>query len=207
MTMYVDPASPAGLLLRAGSMGTLLLLVGGGAVLLLVLLLSLVAGWRRAARQSGIALAAVVGLWAVSLGLSLGLLQGRTLARDGELAYCGFDCHLHVGVHEVRHGERLDVVLALRSDAKREPEYPSLLDIAVVAADGRRFAPVAGDVGGALGPGESREATLGFDVPPDADGLRLVANWSGLPEWLVPGPDQALVQRRTGIALVEAASR
>jgi hypothetical protein len=96
------------------------------------------------------------------------------------------------------------VTLRFRSDARRSPEYPALLDIAVVSGDGRRFGPVAGDVGDVLAAGESREVTLRFDVPADARDLRLVANWRGTPGWVVPGPDQVLVQRRSGITLVPA---
>jgi len=205
--MYVDPASAFGLLLRLAGMGTLFLLVVGGMVLLLVLLVSVLTGRTAMARWAGFALGGVASLWAVSLLLSVVLLRGRTLRPGEELVYCGFDCHLHLTVRDVKHDGRLDVTLALRSDAKQEPEYPALLDIAVTSADGRRFAPVAGDVGGALGAGEGRDVTLGFDVPADAQGLRLVANWQGTPEWLLPGPEHAIVQRRRGIALDPAVSQ
>lgn len=205
--MYVDPASPIGLLLRVFGLGTLLLLVVGGALMLIVLLVAFFTGRGGLARLAGLGLAALVVLWGGSLLLSMALLRGRTLRPGQELVYCGFDCHLHVGVRDVRRDGRLDVTLALRSDAKREPEYPSLLDIAVASADGRRFAPVAGDVGGALGPGETRDVILTFDVPADAEGLRLVANWGSAPDWLVPGPEHAFVQRQSGIALAPGASR
>ena len=168
---------------------------------MVVLLGALVRRRMALARRAALALGLLVAFWAASLLLSLGLLHGRTLVPGQELAYCGFDCHLHVGVRDVHREGRLAVTLALRSDAKAEPEYPSLLDIAVTSGDGRRFRPVGGDLGGALGAGEARDVTLDFDVPADARHLRLVANWQGMPGWVVPGPDQVLVQRRNGIAL------
>jgi hypothetical protein len=60
---------------------------------------------------------------------------------------------------------------------------------------------VVGEVGGALAAGASREVTLEFDVPADARALRVVPSWRGAPGWLLPGPENMLVQRRTGIAL------
>jgi len=205
--MFVDPASNAGLLLRVGGVGILLLAIIGSAVLLLVLLVSLLRKRPREARWAATALSSVLGMWAASMLLTVGLLRGRTLAPGEELAFCGFDCHLHVGVRSVAPGERLGVTLTLRSDARQAPEYPALLDIAVASEDGRRFAPVAGDMGGALLAGESRDVPLQFDVPTDARDLRLVANWRSAPAWLMPGPDHVVVQRRTGIALAPSEAR
>jgi hypothetical protein len=88
-------------------------------VLLLVLLVSLLRRRPREARWAGTALASVLGVWAASMLLTLGLLRGRTVAPGEELAFCGFDCHLHVGVLNVTRGERLGVTLRLRSDARR----------------------------------------------------------------------------------------
>jgi hypothetical protein len=200
--MYIDPASLIGTMLRAAGIASMLLLVVGGAVLLLVLLVALRRRWTALAHRAATGLAIVVGVWGAALLASIALLRGHTVAPGDELAFCGgLDCHLHVGVRAVERRGRLAVRLAFRSDARREPEYPSLLDIAVVSTDGRRFPPVAGDVGGALAAASSREATLEFDVPEDARALRLVPGWRGAPGWLLPGPDNVLVQRRTGIAL------
>jgi hypothetical protein len=205
--MYVDPSSSLGLLLRVAGIGTVLLLVPGAVLLSAELAFALLRGRPGLVRHAAAGLGVIAAAWAVGLGLTLVALRGRTLAPPEELAFCGLDCHLHVGVRAVRRATHLDVTLALRSDARREPEFPGLLDYAVTSADGRRFDPVAGGAGGTLAAGESREVTLGFDVPADATGLRLVASWRGTPGWLVPGPDQVLVQRRSGIALAPQALR
>src|SRR5690242_13259501 len=151
------------------------------------------------------AIAALGGAgWAAAYAALLAagpLLTPRRLLDPGdELAFCGLDCHLHVSVASVERAAGLVVTLRLRSDAREAPEYPSHLRVRAVDAAGNVYAP-AGTLDGALGAGETREAALRFALPATARAPRLVVSWGDWEDYLVPGPENALVQQRRAIRL------
>jgi hypothetical protein len=199
--MRFDPETSLGLLLRLGGAGAFLLLAASITGSLLVAAFALVRHNGRLVRRAG-----VVGLslLAVYGGLLLAgplLLGRRTLVPGQELAFCGFDCHLHLtATHVVRNGG-LEVTVRARSDAREAPEDPRYVTLSVVDAKGARYAADSMTLDRPLGPGDSYERTLHFDVPSSATGLRLVGTWQGWPAYAIPGPDNIYVQRRSGIAL------
>lgn len=199
--MRIDPETSLGLLLRLGGAGAFLTLAAGITASLLVAGFGLVHGNARISRRAGMA---GLSLLAVYGGLLLAgpLVLGRRTLRPGqELAFCGFDCHLHLtATHVVRNGGLLVMVRA-RSDARAAPEDPRYVTLSVVDAKGARYAADSMTLDTPLGPGDSYERAVHFDVPSTATGLRLVGTWQGWPAYAIPGPDNIFVQRRSGIAL------
>ena len=51
-----------------------------------------------------------------------------------------------------------------------------------------------------FGAGESRTHPVQFAVPPDAGPVRIMVSWGGL-DYLIPGPQNPLVQRRASLAV------
>lgn len=148
-----------------------------------------------------------LGAGAIAAGYTLLLIAGplltrsRTLAPGGELSFCGFDCHLHVSATSERRDDSLDVTLRLRSDAKAAPEYPGELLVVVADAAGREFRPEQPLPADALPAGAAVSRTLRFIVPADIKSPRLLVTWSDWQDYLVPGPQNPLVQRKAALQL------
>lgn len=200
--MRIDPETSLGLLLRLGGAGAFMVLAAGltGAVLLAAY--ALIRDNRRLLRRAGAAGAAMLVVYACLLLAGPLLLGRRTLLPGQELAFCGFDCHLHITATRVARDGGLDVTVWARSDAREAPEDPRYVSLTVVDARGIRYAADSMTLDAPLAPGDSYERTLHFDVPPEASGLRLVGTWQGWPAYAIPGPDNIYVQRRSGIVLV-----
>lgn len=199
--MRIDPETSLGLLLRLGGAGAFLLLAASITGSLLVTGYGLMRHNARLVRRAGLVGLSLVAVYGGLLLAGPLLLGRRTLTPGQELAFCGFDCHLHLtATHVVRNGGLLVTVRA-RSDAREAPEDPRYVTLSVVDAKGARYAADSMTLDLPLGPGDSYERTLRFDVPSSATGLRLVGTWQGWPAYAIPGPDNIYVQRRSGIAL------
>ncbi len=152
----------------------------------------------------------VIGGWLTAYGLAIvaGPLLTRYQQLDAghELAFCGFDCHLHVSVVNVSAGEGLWVTLRLRSDAKSAPEYPSHLRVRAVDADGHEYPASAGALTDVLPAGVTDSSRLRFDLPAAARDPRLRITWGDWEDYIVPGPENVLAQRKRTIPLAAAGS-
>jgi hypothetical protein len=180
--------------------GTVLVLLAAGAVVM-------IAPARRDGRLAGraaLAGGAWLGVYALLVLAGPLVARERVLGLGDELSFCGFDCHLHVSVVEVRHDNGVDVTMRARSDARQVREYPSHLRVRVRDLAGREFAPAAGQLARTLGAGESYTERLRFELPADALEPRLVVSWGDWMDYIVPGPENALVQQRSSIRLASA---
>ncbi|HEX6644179.1 MAG TPA: hypothetical protein VF037_05855 [Gemmatimonadales bacterium] len=152
---------------------------------------------------------AVAGGAIVAAGYAAMLAAGPVLASPvalapgAELAFCGFDCHLHVTAR-AGTGPR-EVILRFRSDAVAVPERPGRLDVAGYDELGNRYAPLAPIPGTPLLAGETVEHVLSF---PDAAGRidRVAITWRGWGPYLIPGPENPLVQARRMLTIDRHAS-
>lgn len=199
--LRIDPETSLGLLLRLGGAGAFLLLAAAITGALLVVVIALLRGNAKTARRAGTAGLVLAGIYGVLLLSGPALLGRRTLAPGQELAFCGFDCHLHLTATHVTRNGGLVVMVRARSDAREAPEDPRYLTLSVVDARGTRYPADSMTLDTPLGPGDAYERPLHFDVPASATGLRLVGTWQGWPAYAIPGPDNIFVQRRSGIAL------
>jgi hypothetical protein len=199
--MRVDPETTAGLLLRVGGPAAFLVLAAGMTAALLTVIVAVArhrdARARRAAAVGGALLLTYGGL----LVAGPLLLGRRTLVPGQELAFCGFDCHLHLTATRVERRDGLEVTVRARSDARAVPEDPRYVTLSVIDRDGHRYAADSMTLDRPLQPGESYERTLRFAVPPTASALRLTGTWQGWLAYVIPGPDNIFVQRRTAIQL------
>src|SRR5215469_4195015 len=143
----------------------------------------------------------------------------RTAARGDEKYFCEMDCHIAYSVLNVEHTKFIGdatahgefVIIALRShfdertiapwrgDSPLRPDPPTLT---LIDASGHSY-PVShigqkaweATYGGqhslsdGLRPGESYETTWVFDVPADAQNLRLLAGWNGFPSYVLIGDE------------------
>jgi len=197
----IDPETSLGLVLRLGGAAAFLTLAAGITGAILVAGFGLLRGNARLSRRALVAGLSLFALYAVLLLAGPLLLGRRTLLPGQELAFCGFDCHLHLtATHVVRNGG-LMVTVRARSDARAAPEDPRYVTLSVVDAKGARYAADSMTLDMPLGPGDSYERAVHFAVPSSATGLRLVGTWQGWPAYAIPGPDNIFVQRRSGIAL------
>lgn len=199
--MRVDPESTTGLFLRLGGAGAFLILAAGLTASLLVAAVAQVRGNARVRRVAALSGSGVLATYALLLVAGPFLLGQRTLQPGEELAFCGFDCHLHLTATHVARDGGLDVTIRARSDARAVPEDPRYVTLSVVDARGTRYSADSMTLDLPLEPGDSYERTVHFSVPPEATGLRLVGTWHGWPAYAIPGPDNIYVQRRSGIAL------
>jgi len=199
--LQIDPDTTLGLLLRLGGLAAFLTLAASITGALLVAAFGLVRGNAKVARRSGMIGLALLGVYGALLLAGPPLLGRRALTPGQELAFCGFDCHLHLtATHVVRNGG-VDVTMRARSDAREALEDPRYVTLSVVDANGTRYPADSMTLNTPLGPGDSYERTLHFAVPASATGLRLIGTWQGWPAYAIPGPDNIFVQRRSGIAL------
>jgi hypothetical protein len=199
--LRIDPETSLGLLLRLGGAGAFLLFAATITASLLVGAFGVVRGNARLVRRAGTTGLALLALYG-GLLLAGPLLLGRRTLRPGEeLAFCGFDCHLHLTATRIVRNGGLVVTVRARSDARQAPEDPRYVALSVIDAAGARYAADSMTLDTPLGPGDSYERSVHFDVPSTATGLRLVGTWQGWPAYAIPGPDNIFVQRRSGIAL------
>jgi hypothetical protein len=199
--LLIDPETSLGLWLRLGGAGAFLTLAAGVTGALLVAAFGLVRGNTIVARRAGMIGLALLGVYAALLLAGPLLLGRRTLVPGQELAFCGFDCHLHLTATHVARDGGLDVTVRARSDARSAPEDPRYVTLSVVDASGARYPADSMTLNTPLGPGDSYEHTLHFAVPAAATGLRRVGTWQGWPAYANPGPDNIFVQRRSSILL------
>jgi len=199
--MRIDPETSLGLLLRLGGAGAFLLLAAGITGSLLVIVLGLVSDKPRWTRRAALVGASLLAVYGGLLVAGPALLGRRTLMPGQELSFCGFDCHLHLTATHVARNGGLQVTVRARSDARAAPEDPRNVTLSVVDASGARYTADSMTLDTPLGPGDSYERTLHFDIPASSTGLRLVGTWHGWPAYAIPGPDNIYVQRRSGIAL------
>jgi hypothetical protein len=152
-----------------------------------------------------VATSVVVTSWlacyAMALVLGPVLTARRTLARGEELHFCGLDCHLHVSVVRVTRDHDLVVTIRFRSDARAAPEFPSHLTMRVVDAAGEEYQAATPRDWPPLPAGESYEREIRFALPPGAAPDRLIATRGDWEDYLVPGPENALVQQRRALRL------
>jgi hypothetical protein len=157
------------------------------------------------------AAAAGTAAWLVCYALAIlagpALTRPRTLGLGEELSFCGLDCHLHLAVTDVRRDGDVTVRLRFRSDAKAAAEYPSHLRVRVLDAAGRQYAAEPAVDLEPLAAGAEYARDLHFRIPAGATAERLVATWGDWPDYVVPGPENALVQRRRSILLTATAAR
>lgn len=142
--------------------------------------------------------------YAIAVLAGPALTPRRTLAVGEEMEFCGLDCHLHLSVAGIRRDSGLAVTVRFRSDARAAPEYPSHLRIRVIDAAGREHAPLESAPLAPLPAGAEYLRDLHFDLPAGAAPDRLVATWGDWPDYIVPGPENAMVQRRRSVRLTPA---
>ena len=192
------------LVLRLGGM---LAFMGAAALLagaLFCIAYAIGTGNRRLARRIALGSAAAAAGYALLLMAGPLLTRSRTLLPGEELSFCGFDCHLHVSATSERLDDSLDVTLRLRSDAKAAPEHPRRLRVVVTDGAGREFLPQQALPPDPLPAGASVSRTLRFIVPGDVASPRLLVSWRGWPNYLIPGPENPLVQRKASLLLASA---
>ena len=199
--LRIDPDTSLGLLFRLGGVAAFLALAASITGALLVAAFGLVRGNPKVTRRAGMAGLALLGVYGALLLAGPLLLGRRTLLPGQELAFCGFDCHLHLTATHVARNGGIDVTVRARSDAREAPEDPRYVTLTVVDASGTRYPADSMTLDTPLGPGDMYERTLHFAVPAAATGLRLVGTWQGWPAYAIPGPDNIFDQRRSGIAL------
>jgi hypothetical protein len=205
--LRIDPETSLGLLLRLGGTAAFLGLAASITGAFMVSVFGLARSNPYLTRRAGVVGLALMGLYATLLLAGPLLLGRRTLAPGQELAFCGFDCHLHLTATHVARDGGLDVTVRARSDAREAPEDPRYVTLSVVDASGTRYPADSMTLDTPLGPGDAYERTVHFTVPASATGLRLVGTWQGWPAYAIPGPDNIFVQRRSGIALTADMSR
>ena len=195
------------LLLRVAGLGAFLLTGLVVAAGLIVAVAAAFTGRPRLLTATVIGLAIWIGCYALAVLAGPLLARRQTLALGEEMAFCGFDCHLHLAVTRVSGAGDLAVQLRFRSDAKAAPEEPSHLRIRVVDAAGHEYAPRRAAPLESLAAGAEYWRELHVALPAGVVAERLVATWGSWPDYVVPGPENALVQRRRSVLLAAPAAR
>ena len=172
-------------------------------------------------RKPGFARAAVVlvaGGAAFYFALLLGFSAGShetILARGQEKYFCEIDCHLAYSVVDVQAQANGHFVITLRTRfdesttspgrSKDAPLTPSPREVRLVDTAGREYAPAstAGTpLSRPLKPAESYITQLGFNLPKDDTGLRLLINTTpGWPDHVVIGDENSWLHKKTYFAL------
>lgn len=200
--MTLDPEGPLALLLRAGGAASFFITLVTAGVAGLVYLRARIKGSAALARTAVRAGGGIVGAYALIWVLGVVVLRGRSLKPGDELLFCGLDCHLHLtALRAVQRDGGVEVVIRARSDAKAVVEDPARVQLSLRDGGGKRWFPAQDILNEPLWPGAAYERTLRFNVPAGASSVALTANWRSLASWLVAGPENTLVQRRTEIHL------
>jgi len=186
-----------GLLALLGS--ALLVVLGLGVVVF-----ALARGNRRlAARAAGLTFSYGV-LYLLGNTIIASLAPRRALPVGEELSFCGFDCHLHVSVvGSETEEDRIGVILRVRSDARREPEYPRYLRFRLVGANDVIVAPdnEARAFQKPLEAGQSYVDSLYFTVPPGGLPYSLRVTYPGPIDALLFGPASSGAAGKTTLSL------
>jgi hypothetical protein len=155
----------------------------------------------------------------------------RTVARGDEKYFCALDCHVAYSVQRMEKmkaignaaagGEFYVVTLRSHFDERtagprrgNSPLTPDAPTLELVDASGRGLSisargqkeweaghPQSHSLGDPLRPGESYETTWVFDVPENAQSLRLLAELRGFPSYLLIGDETSLGHGKTFFAL------
>ena len=186
---------------------------------------------RRWARYSLLSIAVLLAGYASVLGAFSWASYDRTVARGDEKFFCALDCHIAYSVQSVERiktigdataqGEFVVVTVRTHFDERsiapwrgNGPLTPDPPELALVDGSGRQF-PVSSSGQKAwdevhppshrltepLRPGESYETTWVFDVPTDANSMRVFAGWHGFPSYLLIGDEDSPRHAKTYLAL------
>jgi hypothetical protein len=155
----------------------------------------------------------------------------RTVARGDEKFFCALDCHIAYSVQNVErmksiggttaHGEFYVVTLRSHFDERtiapwrgNRPLAPDPPSLTLIDGGGRQY-PVAEKgqkaweavhgkphtLGDGLRPGESYDTTWLFDVPAEAQSVRMFAGWYGFPSQVLIGDEASLGHGKTYLNL------
>jgi len=186
-----------GLLALLGS--ALLVVLGLGVVVF-----GLARGNRRlAARAAGLTIG-YGALYLLGNTIVASLTPRQALPVGEELSFCGFDCHLHISVvGSETEEDRIGVILQVRSDARREPEYPVYLRFRLVGAHDAIVAPdnEARAFRKPLEAGQSYVDSLYFTVPPGGLPYSLRVTYPGPIDALLFGPASSGAAGKTTLSL------
>jgi hypothetical protein len=174
-----------------------------------VALFGIARGDRRLGTRAGLVAVLVVVLYGAALLASPATGRYQVLAPGEEIAFCGFDCHLHVSVVSPVPGSASPppgtrmVNVRARSDARRAPEFPAELRIRLVDGEGQEYLPLpeSGHFAGPLAAGQADTIVLVFATPATASDLRLSVTRSALPDHFLLGPANTRAVARTTLAL------
>lgn len=203
----------------------------GLTVLLLVATVVLLFKRRAWMRYSLAAIVVLLGGYGLLLGFFSWASYDRTAKRGDEKFFCAMDCHIAYSVLNVERMKNIGeatasgefVVVTVRSHFDERtiapwrgngalvPDPPTLVlvdgsgrDIPVSASgqkawDGEH--PPSHSLVDPLRPGESYETTWVFDVPADAQSVRMFAGWHGFPSYLLIGDEASPGHRKTYFGL------
>ena len=159
---------------------------------------------RRLLRNAALVACIAIAVHAAVLVAGPLLARDRVLAPGSEISFCGFDCHLHVSA--ARGARPGAVLLRFRSDAGAVAEHPGYLRVRGFDARGNAYDPVDPIPDVPLVAGDTVEHVLTF-APAQGERIeRVELTWRDWETYLVPGPENPLVQRRRTLALADAPS-
>lgn len=186
---------------------------------------------RRWARYTLLAIVVLLAGYGMLLALFSVTSYDRTVARGDEKFFCALDCHIAYSVRNVERTKTIGettaqgefVVVTVRShfdertiapwrgNGALAPDPPSLT---LVAGSGRGYSvsvsgqkaweaahPQPHTLVDPLRPGESYETTWVFDVPANAETVRLFAGWHGFPSPFLVGDEASPRHGKTYFAL------
>jgi hypothetical protein len=157
---------------------------------------------RRLLRSAALVAGGAVAVHAALLLAGPLLARDRVLAPGSEMSFCGFDCHLHVSA--ARGSVPGAVILRFRSDARAVAEHPGYLRARGIDARGNSYDPLDPIPDVPLIAGDTVERMLTF-APAQGERIdRIALTWRDWESYLVPGPENPLVQRRRTLALAAA---
>ena len=203
----------------------------GLTILLVVATVVLFFTRRAWVRYSLLAIAVLLGGYAAVLAFFSFASFDRIVKRGDEKFYCGMDCHIAYSVRNVERTKIIGdatangefYVITVRShfdertiapwrgDSPLRPDPPTLTLVdgsghSYPVSDAGRRAWEAAHGGqhslfDGLRPGESFETTWVFDVPTDAQRLRMLASWNGFPSYVLIGDEASPKHAKTYFAL------
>ena len=177
------------------------------------------------------AIAALLAGYGLLLAVFSGTSYDRTVARGDEKFFCALDCHIAYSVRNVERmksigdvtasGEFTVVTLRTHFDERtialwrgNSPLAPDPPSLKLIDGNGGRY-PVSASgqsaweavhgkshtMGDSLRPGESYETTWVFDVPPEAQAVRMLAELRGFPTYVLIGDETSPRHHKTYLAL------
>jgi hypothetical protein len=203
----------------------------GLSVVLAIATIVLFLARRNYARYTLLALAVLLGGYAVVLAFFSYASYDRTAKRGDEKFFCAMDCHIAYSVQKVERMKSIGsveaqgeyVVVTVRShfdertiapwrgNGALRPDPPTL---ELVDGSGRSYPvseagqkaweaahPASHSLTEPLRPGESYETTWVFEVPSDPVSLRLFAGWHGFPSYVLIGDEDSPGHGKTYLAL------